>query len=255
MSNKLADRINSYQITSDFKLLPRLPIIISVNGRGFSKLTSLLDKPYDEKLAECFLSTMLRLCSDIEGVVFAFAHNDEIVLVLRNDQHPDTLPWFDNKIQKIVSISSSIATVHFNQCATAVDLNLMGEGLFTSQVYVVPNIVEAINSLVFKQQHNFHTSIQFASFYELLKKYNKDEIKQMLMGLSIDERIDLLHQECEIDFNLYPMAFRRGVGCYKVPRVSDSGSKTKWHLNNELPIFTKDTAFLKNIFGNGVDIR
>jgi tRNA(His) guanylyltransferase len=254
MSNKLTDRIASYQMAADFKLLPRLPLIICVNGRGFSKLTSLLDKPYCPKLAECFLSTTLRLCSEIEGVIFSYQHNDEIVIVIRNDQSTETLPWFDNKIQKISSISSSIATLHFNQCASAIDLNLMGDGLFLSQVFAVPNIMEAINTLIYKQQHNFHTSIQFACFYELLKKYSKENIKQMLSNLSIDEKIDLLKQECQIDFHQYPSAFRRGSACYRVAKISETGIvKNKWSLNSDLPIFTKDQGFLNTLFKGGIE--
>jgi tRNA(His) guanylyltransferase len=252
---KLKDRIDSYQESSDYKLLNRVPIIVSINGRAFSKCTSLLDKPYCPKFAECMLSTMLRLCTEIEGTLFAYQYNDEMVFVLRNDQSIDTSPWFDNKLQKICSLTASIATVHFNDCATSLGLEAMGDPLFTSQVFVVPNIAEAINTMVFKQQHNFHLSIQFACFYELLKKgHDKSAIKEMLQGLSIDEKIDLLHQEGGVDFNDYHTAFRRGAACYKVPKVMEGTMKNKWFVNSELPIFTKDQSFLSNIFKNGADI-
>jgi tRNA(His) guanylyltransferase len=253
--SKLADRISGYQSIADTRLLSRVPIVILINGRSFSKITSLLDKPFCPKFSECILNTMLRLCTDIEGALFAYQYNDEIVIVARNDQGNETIPWFDNRAQKICSVTSSIATLHFNRCATAVDLNLMGEAIFASQVFAVPNIMEATNTLVYKQQNNFQTSIQFACFYELLNKYDKDTIRSMINGLSIDEKIDLLHQECDIDFNEYPTIFRRGAACYKVPRVAEDGTmKNKWFVNANLPIFTKDTSFLSNIFRNGADI-
>lgn len=255
MSNlKLRDRIASYQEVSDHKLLARLPVIISINGRAFAKSTELLDKPYCPKFAECILSTTLKLCTEVEGALFAYQHNDEIVIVARNDQSPDTTPWYDGKVQKICSITSSIATTHFNNCANAIDLGMTGEPVFTSQVFAVPNIMEATNTMVYKQQQNFHTSIQFACFYELLKKYDKHNIKEMLNGLSVDEKIDLLHQELGVDFNDYPTAFRRGAACYKVPKVHEGTMKNKWNVNLELPIFTKDQSFLSNIFKNGADI-
>ena len=252
--SKLKDRVEGYIAVSDYKLLSRLPIIITINGRSFSKLTQLLDKPYCSKLAECLLSTTLRLCSEVEGALFAYQHNDEIVLVVRNDQHPDTVPWFDNKLQKVCSLTSAIATMHFNDCASSINLNLSGDPVFTSQVFTVPNIGEAINTIVYKQQQNFHTSIQSACCYELIKKYDNTVIKNMLMGLSMDEKIDLLLQECKIDFKQYSLAFRRGTACYKVPKVSESSTKYKWFLNPELPIFTQDTSFLANLFKNGADI-
>lgn len=253
-SIKLKDRMDSYYEASDYKLLNRVPIIISVNGRSFSKITSLLDKPYCNKFAECMFSTTLRLCNDIEGALFAYHHNDEITIVARNDQNVDTAPWFDNRVQKICSVTSSIAAVHFNDCSTSIGLNVLGDPIFTSQVFAVPNVAEAINTMVYKQQHNFHMAIQSACFYELLKKYDKNNIKEMLTGLSVDQKIDLLSQECNIDFNEYPVSFRRGVAAYKVPKVSDGIMKNKWFLNSDLPIFTKDQSFLSNIFKNGADI-
>jgi tRNA(His) 5'-end guanylyltransferase len=130
----------------------------------------------------------------------------------------------------------------------------MNDLIFTTQVFTVPNIAEAINTIIYKQQQNFHTSIQFACFYELLKKYDKNTIKEMLTGLSVDEKIDLLSQECNVDFNNYPLSYRRGAACYRVPKVIDQIVKNKWYINEELPIFTKDQTFLSNIFKNGADI-
>lgn len=254
MATSLKDRIDSYIESTNIKLLPKVPLIISVNGRSFSKNTSLLDKPYCPKFAECIFSTMLKLCSDIDGSVFAYQHSDEITLAIRNDQSLDTNPWYDNKVQKICSAVSSIATMHFNMCADKININLLGEPIFITNVYAVPNIAEAINSFVYKQQQNFQTSIQFACFYELLKKYDKPTIKEMLAGLSVDEKVDLLHQECNIDFNEYPDEYRRGAACYKIPKVVNGTMKNKWFINTNLPIFTKDQSFLSNIFKNGADI-
>lgn len=241
---------------SDHKILNRLPLIICLNGRAFSKLTSLINKPYCTKFAEGMLSAMLKLCMEVEGTLFGYQHNDEILIVTRNDQSMETEPWYDNKIQKICSITASIATTHLKKYTDSTELNLMGDPLFTSQVFAVPNMGEAINTLIYKQQQNFYNSIQLACFYELLKKNDRNTIKEMLSGLTVDEKIDLLHQECDIDFNDYPHSFRRGAACYKVPKIVAGGAmKNKWIINPELPIFTKDQSFLTNLFkNNGVDI-
>lgn len=253
-NNKLKDRIATYENAADIKLLPRIPLIININGRSFSKVTSLLDKPYCSKFAECLYSTMLRLVNEIDGAIFAYSFNDEIVIVVRNDQALETVPWYDNKIQKIVSVTSSITTQHFNNCAASIDLNLMSDPIFLSKTFVVPNITEAINVMVSKQQQAFQSSVSFACFYELLKKYNKEEIKEMLAGTSLDEKIDLLNQECGTDFNDYPSEFRRGVACYRSPKLIEGALKHKWVLNSDIPIFTREHSFLGNIFKGGYDI-
>ena len=254
-SIKLKDRISSYSEVNDYKLLNRVPIIICINGRGFSRLSSLLDKPYSNQLSECMFATLLKLCSEVDGTVFGYHFNDELVLIVKNDQSLDTRPWYDNRLQKICSVTASIATLHFNNCAAALDLNLIGDPTFLSNVFTVPSISEAVNLIVSKQQHNFHSSIQFACFYEMLnKKYDKPTIKEMLSGLSVDEKIDLLKQECDIDFNNYAVDFRRGVAAYKVPQVIDGAIKNKWMLNTELPIFTQDHSFIFSILKNRTDI-
>jgi tRNA(His) guanylyltransferase len=253
MSNTLKLRIEGYEAISDYKLLPRVPLIICVNGRGFAKVTQLLDKPYCPKFAECMTSTMLRLCTDVEGALFGYQHNDEIVIVARNDYNNETNPWYDNRLQKIGSVTSAIATSHFNRYASGISLDVSGDPIFTSKVFTTPNIGEAVNTLVYKQQQNFHTSIQFACVYQLISKHDKNTIRDMLGGLSMDEKIDLLAQE-GTDFNAYPLAFRRGVSAYKIPKVTEDIVKNKWVIDTELPVFAKDQSFLTNIFKNGADI-
>jgi tRNA(His) guanylyltransferase len=252
---KLKDRIEEYQATTDYKLLNRVPVIIVLNGRGFAKTTQLLDKPYDPRFAECISSTTKRLCSEIEGAIFAYQHNDEIIIATRNDQNESTQAWFDNRLQKICSATASIATMHFNDCAGILKINLTGDPIFTSQVFMVPTLGEVPQVMVYKQQQNFYTSIQSACLYNLLNKYDKNVIKEMLIGLSIDEKINLLSQECHVDFNnAYPSSFRRGIGCYRSPTIVDGIMKNKWILNNELPIFAKDQSLLSNVCRMGHDL-
>ncbi len=255
MAITIKDRISSYEETANYKFLPRVPIIIQINGRSFSKITSLLDKPFCEKFADCLSSTMLQLCLEVEGAVFAYQFNDEVIIIVRNDQNSDTLPWFDNKIQKIVSICSSVATLNFSNLSSSLDLNLMGDPIFTTNAYTAPSILEAANVLVSKQHQSLQGSIQSACFYELLKKHDKNTIKEMLSGLSIDDKIGLLSQECNVDFNDYPISFKRGIACYRAPKlINNDVVKSKWVINKDLPIFTQDHSFLVNILKNGQDI-
>lgn len=255
---KLKDRVDAYSEVSSFKLIGKLPIVTIVNGRSFAKLSTLLEKPFSNSLAQCLYSALVGLVQEIEGAVFGYTFNDELVVISRNDQTMETQPWYDNEIQKIASVTSSIATLQFNNYAATLDLNFMGDPIFYSQVFAVPNVTEAINVLVAKQQQAFQTAAQFACFYELLKKYDKNDIKEMLAGTTIDDKINLLQQECSIDFNEYPIAFRRGVACYRAPKVvvfeGKEAIKNKWVLNTDLPIFTKEHTFLGSIFKNGTDI-
>jgi len=250
--SSLKNRIENYFLSTDYSLLPRVPIIIYINGKSFSKLTSMLKKPYCEKFAEAMQSTMLKLCVEVEGTVFAYQFSDEIILISRNDQSERTSPWFDNKLQKICSATSAIATNHFSNVSS--DLDLLGEAIFLSHIFAVPSVSEAANVIISKQQQNFYVSVQSACFYELVKYHNKNDVSQMLKDLSIDEMIDLLVEECNIDFNSMDIAFRMGTAAYRTPKIIDGIIKNKWIINNELPILAKEQDFLINIIRGGNDI-
>ena len=119
-------------------------------------------------------------------------------------------------ISKITIKMKKFQNFHFNNISTLKNLNLIGDSIFLAQTFNTPSIIEAIHAIVLKQQQNFQNAVQAACFYELIKKHNKETIKDMLSGLTIDEKIDILYQECNISFNEYPTAFKRGIACYPI---------------------------------------
>jgi len=98
----------------------------------------------------------LKTAQSIEGCVFAFTQSDEITYVLRNDQSLSSEPWFDNRIQKIASVIASMTSVNFmsEMCGPCV--------YFDARVFAVPNIQEAINNIIWRQQDCVKNSISSA---------------------------------------------------------------------------------------------
>lgn len=248
------DRIQSYISDSDYKLLPRVPLLISINGRSFSKITAGLDKPFSLELSEALIHTTSKLFQEIEGAIFAYHFNDEMLFVVRNDTNQNTSPWFDNKIQKLSSVTASMATYYFNSHSIINDLDLIGEPIFTSTVFVVPNIAEAINTVILKQQQHMISSIHNACFYELIKLKDKNDIKEILSGLSSDDKVTFLKENFNIEYSDYHPVYRRGVAFYKIPKIIDNTVKYKLGVNKDLPIFSYDQEMLMNIFKNGHDV-
>lgn len=240
MSNKLSDRILLYEESTSSKIIPKLPLIFKINGKGFSNATSLLDKPFDKSFYDCLASTMKMLCSEIEGAVLGYLYNDTIIIVSRNDNNIDTNPWFNNNVNKLVSVTASLATAHFNKCSTHISLGLTGLPLFLSNVYAVPNINEVINALIYYQQLNSLIAVQFACYYELIKHYDKQTLKKMMQGLSKLEKITLL-QNYGIEFENYSSIFRNGALC-----VRSYNSNSKWELIENPAQFSINQDFLKD---------
>jgi tRNA(His) 5'-end guanylyltransferase len=254
----LRERISDYEDITDLKLLTKLPIIIIVNGRSFRKLTAPLQKPFATHFLELMCGVMLKLCQEIDGSVFGYTFNDEIVIISRNDNSLDTNAWYDNRVQKIVSATSSIATLEFVRLAKTKDTNFFGDPIFTTKTFAVPSITEAINTLVLKQQQDYNTALYNTCFYELIKRYSVDAVNQTLMDKSLQAKIELLSDECGIDFSSIGSPFRKGVAAYRAPKIinTEAGDKIKNSLilDTALPVFVKDQAFLSNIlnFGKGI---
>jgi len=252
----LKDRINSYRDACSQKLLRRLPVVINVNGRGFRRVTSMIEKPFSADLANVMCATAVKLCHEIDGAVFAYTFNDDITIITRNDQSYETQPWFQNDVQKIVSAASSIATLEFSNAAKEVGLGSLAEAMFTSHAFTVPSLTEAINVLIAKQQLASQSALNFSVFYELTEKYGDDAI-EILQNRTPDDKEELL-EECGRSFSAYPAPFRRGVACYRSPTLVNSKDggiiKNKWVIDPDLPLFSKDQAFLTNIFKTGSDI-
>ena len=218
----------------------------------------MLTKPFCPVFTECLAGVMIKLAQEVDGTMFVYSFNDEIVLVARNDQSTETNAWYDNRIQKIVSVAASIATFEFNRLAKLNNMEIFGDPIFSAKTFIVPTITEAINYLVAKQNEAFHTALSNATFYELLKKHNIDVVQQTLSEKSSQAKADILFEECEIEFNSYPSPFRRGFACYRAPKIINIGGdekiRNKLTIDMELPIFARDHDFLKNVFQTGKDI-
>lgn len=256
MEASLADRIRSYQDLSDYQLLKQLPVIIVLNVRSCSKLTSLIDKPFSADFVELMISVVAKLCQDVDGIVLSYTYNDQIVLAIRNDQTPTTDCWYNNKIQPIVSAASSIATLEFNRVRVEKNIKLFGDAIFTAKTFAVPNIIELTNVIIHMQQNCFHKSLSESVFYELLKLYPSEEVTRMLAGKTPKQKSEILLEKCKVDYNSYPIAFKRGIAAYRAPKLNTKNGqiKNKFIINDELPLFSQQKDWLLQILKTGTDI-
>jgi tRNA(His) guanylyltransferase len=251
ITDTLKDRVFAYEDISDIKLTRRLPVIITLNGRGFRKTTSLVAKPFSKEFSAVMGQALIKLASEIEGAVFLYSFNDEINIVCRNDQNLETEAWYDNSVQKIVSASASIASISLYDAALKADIKLLGTPVFLAKAFIVPSLTETINYLIAKQHQASHTAISMACFYELLKKHSADKVLKLLKHLSIEEKYDILIKDCDVDLQSYPLAFWRGIACYRTPKLVTTSygeeMKNKLTIDDELPFFNKEQIFLANL--------
>lgn len=257
MSDSISDRQKDYEHVVDYQLMKRVPVMIRVDGKGFTKLTQNLERPsYD--FLHVMANTMLYCIKEMQGAVFGYAQSDEITFVLKNDQSLESAPWFQNRVQKIASTSAALATKGFERSLQTLDksLDLVGDAIFDARTFSVPSIGEAANNLIWRQQDCYRNAVSMASQNNLLQKIGDKKALRLLHGKSTQERKKLLLEKCGIDFDdRYQPSFRKGIAAYRIPTlVKDDVSRNKWTLNFDLPFFVEDKDFLYNILLNGHDI-
>lgn len=228
--------------------------MIVVNGRNFRKTTSLLPKPFSEAFTELMAATTVRLTHEVSGTIFAYCYGDEVVLCCRGDEGPDLHQWHDGLTQRIASSVSAVATLEFNRIARDSGIPLLGDALFLASCHTVPSVVEMCNALVSKQHECFSDALYNACYYELLaRNHSLESVRAALTDRSSQGRIELLAEQCGIDFLSQPLTARAGVAIMResVPQLTRRGEeqKSKLVVEMNLPNFAKQPEFLKGVFG------
>ena len=136
--DRLGQRMKAYEATAQTKLVRRMPVAIRIDGKAFHTFTKGLHRPFDGILRAAMNNTMLLLAKNIQNCCFAYCQSDEITLILKDWDTLETDAWFDNKVQKLTSISASMATLYFNQEFR----RLAEDEIFTWKNSLVPQSVE-----------------------------------------------------------------------------------------------------------------
>lgn len=234
MSDKtaLGDRMKMYEraFTSG-RSMPLVPTIARLDGKSFHTWTKGLDRPYDNDLIEIMQNVTKHLVEETNAVV-GYTQSDEITLVFNSDRISSQI-FFDGKLHKITSVLASMCTAFFNKeienqsykvhmrmnndkeivLEDMYKFNLLLNkplAFFDCRVFQVPNKVEAINCLIWREQDATRNSIQMAgqanfSHSELHKK-STDDIQEMLF------------QQKGINWNNYTSAQKHGTYIRKVTR-------------------------------------
>ena len=199
--DELGDRMKMYEQTeAGRKTMPLLPTMIRLDGKGFSRWTKGLSRPYDERLSDIMVKTTDHLVDTLNARV-GYTQSDEITLVLYSDDyHSETI--FSGKIQKLVSVSASIATAFFNSMASKVFPD-KPMAYFDSRVWNVPNKTEAMNVILWREQDAKRNSISMAAQTHFSHRE--------LQGKNTSQMLVMLREEKDIDWDDYPESFKWGT--------------------------------------------
>ena len=250
-----------YEEVPKFRLYRRTPVAIRIDGKAFHTFTRGFKKPFDEILIKSMQQTMLYLCENIQGCVLGYTQSDEITLILQDYKTLTTDAWFDYEIQKICSVSASMATMAFNKffsenagefyysiwdeaiedwgmnatkedidyCAT-LSLAARKGAMFDARCFNIPK--EEVTNLIFwRQLDAARNSVQMVgqAYFSHTELQNK----------SCSDIQDMLMEKYNINWNNFPTAQKRGSCCIKNIDLDEYGVDwgSGWRIDNEIPQF------------------
>jgi len=225
--------MREYEEAYKHVLPKRMPVIIRIDGKAFHTFLRHAEKPFDANVKKAFDATARDLVNEIDGAVFSYLQSDEINILLNTYSSLGFSPYVGNEVQKLCSVSSSIATAAFNWYY---DTKTPVKAAFDSRCFVLPR-EEVANYFIWRQQDWTRNSVQMTgrAYYSANQLNNK----------SCNEIQEMLWSKHDINWNDLPVWQRRGRCVY----MKDG----KPFIDDDIPIFTKDREFIEKFVFTGVD--
>lgn len=264
----LGTRMKSYyEAIPKTRLMRRVPVAIRLDGKAFHTFTRGFKKPFDEVLGCSMRATMKYLCENIQGCVLGFQQSDEITLILIDYQTLTTEAWFNYEIQKMCSISASMATMAFNKFfeytvhenydvgnpytpekekeIVETYFKAIEKGaMFDARCFNIPK-EEVANLIYWRQLDATRNSIQMVGQANFSHKE--------LQNKTCNDIQDMLFKERNINWNDFPTHLKRGSCCVKIENSTvfaierengtiETGAveRPHWEIDLEIPIFKNE---------------
>lgn len=225
-NDALGDRMKSYEDAYRLYLPRRMPVIIRIDGKSFHTYAKGLEKPWDDGLESCMYDAATLLCQNIQGAQFAYIQSDEISVLVHNYKRLVSDSWFGNNLQKIASVSASLATAGFNLNAGKIFPN-KPPALFDSRVWILPES-EVNNYFVWRQKDAVRNSISLLA----QALYSHSELQHK----NSSDKQEMCFQK-GVNWNALPTYRKRGVCVVK--------QDSTWCLDLEIPTFSQDKNYVE----------
>lgn len=236
----LGDRMKEYEFCSKGFLTRRNPVVIRIDGKAFHSFTKGMKKPFDSMLSGSMIETCKFLCENIMNCKLAYTQSDEISLLLVDYERLETEAWFSNNIQKMASVSASMATLAFNKAFAILGGDTYpskcGNAMFDSRAFSVPK-EDVCNYFIWRQQDATKNSI--SSIAQSMFSHKE------LQGKNGDQKQEMIFQKSGNNWNNYPTYQKRGSCIVKEQYSLNGATRTRWMEDTETPIFSKDREYIE----------
>lgn len=252
--DSLGDRMKGYEAASQTVLPGRLPVILRVDGKAFHTYTRGAKRPFDDALHDVMNETAKSLCSEIQGAQFAYVQSDEISVLIHGYKRLTSSAWFDNRVMKMVSVASSIASTTFSMNSWKIwmpenvsetvsndRLSYCRTALFDARAFVLSE-AEVCNYFIWRQQDAIRNSVQ-----SLARSYISHRECDGMNVLSLKEKL----LSIGVDWSALAISYQRGRCIIKQPFLYDDNGATSqrfhWIVDNEMPLFVDRRYYVNDL--------
>ena len=253
-----------YEQIPKTKLMRRCPVVCRVDGKAFHHVTRGFKKPFDEILIKSMQETMKYLCENVQGCVLGYHQSDEISLLLIDYKTLNSQAFFDYEVQKICSITASMATMAFNKFLTNNYQQWVKETIPEDKLMDSSNLLDYKEELILSTV--YYKAIDKGAMFDC-RCFNipKEEVTNYFYWRQLDATRnsinmvgqanfshkelqnkscsmiqDMLHEQKGINWNDFPTYQKRGSCCIKVNEDVNGVTRSKWIIDNEIPIFVNE---------------
>lgn len=262
----ISDRMKGYEQAWDIRMPARMPVIIRLDGNSFSKLTRKMgfEKPYDTTFRSMMFQTTKSVLEYCSGAVIGYTQSDEISILLNNYTSLESEPFLANRIQKLTSLTASVAASAFNMVLDPASIENLAA--FDCRVFVLPES-EVNNYFLWRQQDAFRNCVSSYCHYKIGDALGRGTADAMIHGRNINEQQELLFKHTGINIDGVPTWQKRGFCLRHVLRkipMKDALSKEalekvikihgkipdedvvrgSWEPDFEIPLFNLDTGYI-----------
>lgn len=261
----LGDRMKEYENLTRFNLSKEYPMIIRLDGNAFHTFTRGFKKPFDSILRESMENTAKYLLENIPGAQCAYHQSDEISILVTNYQLSNREPWFDNNINKIVSITAAMATLTFNrnfsdrinkvvhpdECLGARKRSLENGALFDSRVFILPKD-EVTNYFIWRQQDAIKNSISMVAqslfSHSSLQSLNGPQMIERMKeekGIIYEDQFSVIERRGSITHRLEPMEQSKIIKMKNGIEKEIKFTRSSWGVDNNIPVFKDNREYIE----------
>lgn len=237
-ADSFGDRMKLYEEAARTTLPRRLPVIIRVDGKAFHTFTRGCARPFDDAITCAMDRVAEALCEQVQGAQMAYVQSDEVSVLVHGYKTFGTQPWFQNGVQKMVSIAASIATAAFNAEWWRSHFAASRVAYFDARAFVLPE-ADVCNYFIWRQQDAIRNSVRMlgrAHFSESeCDGMSGEALKSKLLG------------EKGVRWDDLPVGLRRGRVAHWKPRDETPPSlrRRDMFLDDKPTIFTMDRDYIE----------